>query len=83
MNLLVRCRCEQWVLDELSPNQTFYNLDCSICSRSTLWSFEHVGKRPTCQTTVTADNVFWNQIPAISGQTMRDPVRKPKNSTRK
>ena len=31
MNLLVRCRCEQWVLDELSPNQTFYNLDCSIC----------------------------------------------------
>ena len=60
MNLLVRCRCEQWVLDELSPNQTFYNLDCSICSRSTLWSFEHVGKRPTCQTTVTADNVFWN-----------------------
>ena len=57
MKLLVRCRCETWILDETEIEQVAHSVHCRVCHRLTLWSFDHVGRLPKGGQEITLDAV--------------------------
>ena len=59
MLILVRCRCDQWVMDHLKAPRRVYSAQCTVCERLTMWSFEHVGAFPDRNRFTTMEDVTW------------------------